>query len=88
MASLMGLLAKEELVGIFGVVGGAENVFSGAPEAFSFLVFNLLCTPCIAAVSAIAKELDSFKWTVFALLYQTFFAYAVSFIVYRLCLAL
>ena len=88
VASLMGLLAKEELVGVFGVVGGAENVFRGAPEAFSFLIFNLLCTPCIAAVSAIAKELGRFKWTAFALLYQTLFAYSVSFVVYRLGLLL
>lgn len=88
VASLMGLLAKEELVGVFGVVGGAKNVFTGAPEAFSFLIFNLLCAPCVAAVASIAKELGSFKWTVFALLYQTAFAYAVSFIIYRLALLL
>lgn len=88
VASLMGLLAKEELVGVFGVVGGAKNVFAGAAEAFSFLIFNLLCTPCIAAVTAIAKELGSLKWTVFALLYQTAFAYAMSFVVYRLALLL
>lgn len=84
VASLMGLLAKEELVGVFGVVGTAESVFKGGLEAFSFLIFNLLCSPCIAAVTAIGKEMNSFKWTLFALLYQTTLAYAVSLIVYQL----
>lgn len=84
VASLMGLLAKEELVGVFGVVGTAESVFKGGLEAFSFLIFNLLCSPCIAAVTAIGKEMNSFKWTLFALLYQTMLAYAVSLIVYQL----
>lgn len=84
VASLMGLLAKEELVGVFGVVGTAESVFKGGLEAFSFLIFNLLCSPCIAAVTAIGKEMNSFKWTLFALLYQTMLAYTVSLIVYQL----
>ena len=84
VASLMGLLAKEELVGVFGVVGTAESVFNGGLEAFSFLIFNLLCSPCIAAVTAIGKEMNSFKWTLFALLYQTMLAYTVSLIVYQL----
>lgn len=84
VASLMGLLAKEELVGVFGVVGTAENVFKGGLEAFSFLIFNLLCSPCIAAVTAIGREMNSFKWTLFALLYQTMLAYTVSLIVYQL----
>ena len=84
VATLMGLLAKEEIVGVFGVVGGAENVFSGSAEAFSFLIFNLLCTPCMAASAAIGKEMNSFKWTAFALLYQSCFAYAASFLIYRI----
>ncbi len=84
VATLMGLLAKEEIVGVFGVVGGAETVFKGAAEAFSFLIFNLLCTPCLAASAAIGKELNSLKWTAFALLYQSCFAYAVSFVIYRI----
>lgn len=83
VASIMGLLAKEELVGVFGVVGTADNVFSSGLAAFSFLIFNLLCTPCIAAVWAIGKELRSFKWTVFALCYQTLFAYTVSLLIYQ-----
>lgn len=83
-ASVMGLLAKEELVGVFGVVGGAENVFSSGLAAFSFLIFNLLCTPCIAAVWAIGKEMNSFKWTAFALVYQTLFAYTASLFIYQL----
>lgn len=84
VASLMGLLAKEELVGVFGVVGTAEGVFKGGLEAFSFLIFNLLCTPCIAAVAAIGREMNSFKWTAFALLYQTMLAYTLSLIIYQL----
>ncbi|MCM1055068.1 MAG: ferrous iron transport protein B [Bacteroides sp.] len=88
VASLIGLLAKEELVGVFGVVGTAKSVFAGGLEAFSFLIFNLLCTPCIAAMAAIAKEMHSFKWTVFAFFYQSAFAYTVSLIIYQLGLLL
>lgn len=84
VASLMGLLAKEELVGVFGVVGSPYTVFKGGLEAFSFLIFNLLCTPCIAAMAAIGKEMNSVKWTAFALLYQSAFAYTVSLIIYQL----
>ena len=85
VASLMGLLAKEELAGAFGVLTGAEGireVFKGSLEAFSFLMFNLLCAPCIAAVSAIGKEMGSKRWTVFAVAYQTSFAYLAAGCVY------
>lgn len=83
VASIMGLLAKEEIVGFFGVVGTAEEVFKDSLSAFSFLVFNLLCTPCIAAAAAISRELRSVKATVFAFLYQTAFAYSVSLVIYQ-----
>lgn len=85
VASLMGLLAKEELAAVFGVLTGTEGmkeVFAGSLEAFSFLMFNLLCAPCIAAVSAIGKEMGSWRWTVFAVAYQTGFAYLAAGCVY------
>lgn len=85
VASLMGLLAKEELAAVFGVLTGSEGmkeVFAGSLEAFSFLMFNLLCAPCIAAVSAIGKEMGSWRWTVFAVAYQTGFAYLAAGCVY------
>lgn len=85
VASLMGLLAKEELAAVFGVLtgaGGMREVFAGSLEAFSFLIFNLLCAPCIAAVSAIGKEMGSKRWTAFALAYQTGFAYLAAGLIY------
>lgn len=86
VACVMGLLAKEELVGVFGALSDVEvtSVFGSSLAAFSFLAFNLLCAPCIAAVSAIRKELDSPLWTLFALFYQTAFAYVVSFCIFNL----
>lgn len=85
VASIMGLLAKEELAAVFGVLSGAEGmetVFGGPLEAFSFLMFNLLCAPCIAAMAAIGKEMGSIKWTAFAVGYQTGFAYLAAGTVY------
>ena len=84
VASVMGLLAKEELVGTFGVLGSAESILSSSLSAFSFLMFNLLCAPCFAAISAIAKELSDPFLTAFALCYQTAFAYTVSLCIYQL----
>ena len=84
VASVMGLLAKEELVGAFGVLGSAESVLGSGLSAFSFLMFNLLCAPCVAAISAIAKEMGNPFWTAFALCYQTAFAYTVSLCIYQL----
>ncbi|MDE6580475.1 MAG: ferrous iron transport protein B [Ruminiclostridium sp.] len=86
VACVMGLLAKEELVGVFGVLSPSEvnGIFGSSLAAFSFLAFNLLCAPCIAAVSAIRKELDSPLWTGLALFYQTVFAYTVSFCIFNL----
>ena len=84
VASVMGLLAKEELVGAFGVLGSAESILGSSLSAFSFLMFNLLCAPCFAAISAMSKELSNPFMTAFALCYQTAFAYTVSLCIYQL----
>lgn len=80
IATVMGLVAKEEVVGVFGVLD-----FEGlTPVAgYSFLVFNLLCAPCFAAIGAIRREMNNAKWTMFAIGYQCVFAYAVSLMVYQ-----
>ena len=80
VAAIMGLVAKEEVVGVFGVLD-----FEGMPRlaAYSFLVFNLLCAPCFAAIGAIKREMNSAKWTWFAIGYQCAFAYAVSLMIYQ-----
>ena len=80
VASLMGLVAKEEIVGVFGVLG---EVTLGKLSGYSFLIFNLLCAPCFAAMGAIRREMNSAKWTAFAITYQCVFAYAVSLIIYQ-----
>lgn len=83
VATLLGLIAKEEIVGVFGVlynnIGEGFNALSG----YSFLVFNLLCAPCVAAMGAIRREMNSFKWTVFAISYQCIFAYCISLALYQ-----
>jgi ferrous iron transport protein B len=102
VATVLGLVAKEEVVGVFGslygVAGDAlELVEEGAfgelgaiaahftgLSAMSFLIFNLLCAPCFAAMGAIKREMNSAKWTAFAIGYQCVFAYAISLIVYQL----
>ncbi len=80
VATFMGLIAKEEIVGVFGVLD-----FEGMTRltAYSFLIFNLLCAPCFAAMGAIRREMNSAKWTAFAITYQCVFAYAVSLMVYQ-----
>lgn len=80
VATIMGLLAKEEIVAVFGVTD-FEGL--GRLAGFSFLLFNLLCAPCFAAMGAIKREMNNWKWTVFAIAYQCVFAYAVSLIVYQ-----
>ena len=76
----MGLVAKEEVVGVFGVLDfEGLNQLSG----FAFLIFNLLCAPCFAAIGAIKREMNSAKWTWFAIGYQCVFAYAIALIVYQ-----
>ncbi len=118
VATVMGLVAKEEVVGVFGVLYGVvdeegEDAAAGLLEegsdeeiaeglspiaaafaqssgghgrlaAFAFMIFNLLCAPCFAAMGAIRREMNSAKWTWFAIGYQCAFAYAIALIVYQL----
>jgi len=91
VATILGLVAKEEVVGMFGSLGygGSEQaivtVLSGnALAGFSFMMFNLLCAPCFAAMGAIKREMNNGKWTAFAIGYMCVFAYACSLIVYQL----
>lgn len=86
VATLLGLIAKEEIVGVFGVL--YNNIGDGftALSGYSFLIFNLLCAPCVAAMGAIRREMNSFRWTAFAISYQCFFAYCTSFALYQLAL--
>ena len=86
VASITGLVAKENIVGTMGVLyGGGDGtvwqnigaVFTGV-TGFSFLVFNLLCAPCFAAIGAIKREMNNAKWTAFAITYQCCFAYAIA----------
>lgn len=81
IATIMGLVAKEEVVGVFGVLdfGGLTPL-----AAYSFLAFNLLCAPCFAAMGAIRREMNSGKWTAFAIAYQCVFAYAVALMIYQI----
>ncbi|MEE1356004.1 MAG: ferrous iron transporter B, partial [Clostridia bacterium] len=81
IATIMGLVAKEEVVGVFGVLD-----FEGMTQlsAYSFLAFNLLCAPCFAAMGAIRREMNSGKWTAFAIAYQCLFAYAVALVIYQI----
>ena len=118
VATVMGLVAKEEVVSVFGVLYGVVDeegedaaaalleegsdieITSGLSPiaaafeessgghgklaAFAFMLFNLLCAPCFAAMGAIKREMNSGKWTMFAIGYQCGFAYAVALIVYQL----
>ena len=109
VATVTGLVAKEEVVGTFGVLynyddkDGEEeleengdqiwpfvekdfNEFSGGHgrlAAFAFMIFNLLCAPCFAAIGAIKREMNSRKWTWFAIAYQCGFAYVIALIVWQ-----
>ena len=85
VASVAGLAAKENIVGTLGILyGGGGTVYQNLATAFngitgySFLVFNLLCAPCFAAIGAMKREMNNAKWTWFAIGYQCGFAYAVS----------
>ncbi|MBP3372665.1 MAG: ferrous iron transport protein B [Clostridia bacterium] len=109
VATILGLVAKEEVVGVFGALSsmanadlafelvelGAEGAgqlsviatefFGGSKLAgFSFMIFNLLCAPCFAAMGAIKREMNNAKWTWFAIGYMCVFAYVISLIVYQL----
>ncbi len=81
IATIMGLVAKEEVVGVFGVLDFVEMT---QLAAYSFLVFNLLCAPCFAAIGAIRREMNNAKWTWFAIGYQCLFAYAVSLMIFQI----
>ena len=86
VASITGLVAKENIVGTLGLLygGGDNTVYQNIAGAFtgitgySFLVFNLLCAPCFAAIGAIKREMNNAKWTWFAIAYQCGFAYAIA----------
>lgn len=97
VAAITGLVAKENVVGTFGILYGFAEVAEDGVEiwgtlassytqiaAFSFLIFNLLCAPCFAAIGAIKREMNNGKWTAFAIVYQTVFAYLVAFSVYQI----
>lgn len=96
VAAITGLVAKENVVGTFGILYGFAEVAEDGAEvwgtlaasmtavaAYSFLVFNLLCAPCFAAMGAIKREMNNAKWFWFAIGYQTFLAYAVSLCVFQ-----
>ena len=89
VASITGLVAKENIVGTMGILyGGGEltawqalaQAFTGV-TGFSFMVFNLLCAPCFAAIGAIKREMNNAKWTWFAIGYQCGFAYVIAFMI-------
>ena len=107
VATVLGLVAKEEVVGVFGSLSSMADAeaslalteaadaaglaligrefFGGSKlAAYSFMIFNLLCAPCFAAMGAIRREMNSPRWTAFAIGYMCAFAYAVSLIVYQL----
>jgi len=85
IASLMGLVAKEEIVSVFGVLGMGELSALGG---YSFLMFNLLCAPCFAAIGAIRREMNSVRWTLAAIGWQCAVAYSVSLCIYQFGLAI
>ena len=84
VASITGLIAKENIVGTMGILYGGTEAYANLAASFtgvaaySFLVFNLLCAPCFAAIGAIKREMNNAGWTWFAIAYQCGFAYAVS----------
>ncbi len=97
VAAITGLVAKENVVGTFGILYGFGEVAEDGAEiwgtlagsmtqvaAYSFLVFNLLCAPCFAAMGAIKREMNNAKWFWFAIGYQTVLAYSVSLCIYQI----
>ena len=89
VASITGLIAKENIVGTMGILYGGTATYANLAQAFtglaaySFLVFNLLCAPCFAAIGAIRREMNNAGWTWFAIAWQCGFAYAVSLMIYQ-----
>lgn len=98
VATITGLIAKENVIGTFGILYGQTGEISEsgneiwqllrndytAVAAYSFLIFNLLCAPCFAAIGAIHREMGDSKWTWLAISYQSGLAYCASFVVYQL----
>ena len=97
VATITGLVAKENVVGTFGILYGFAEVAEDGAEVwgklqtaftslsgYSFLVFNLLCAPCFAAIGAIKREMGNGKWTLIAVGYQTVLAYVVALVIYQL----
>lgn len=97
VASITGLVAKENVVATFGQLYGFAEVAEDGAEiwgtlaasftvlsAYSFLAFNLLCAPCFAAIGAIKREMNNKKWTIFAIAYQCVFAYIIALIIYQI----
>ena len=97
VAAVTGLIAKENVVGTFGILFGFAEVAENGNEiwgqlagsmtavaAYSFLVFNLLCAPCFAAMGAIKREMNNAKWFWFAIGYQTILAYVVALCVFQI----
>ena len=97
VAAVTGLVAKENVVGTFGILYGFAEVAEDGVEfwgtlagsmsavaAYSFLVFNLLCAPCFAAMGAIKREMNNAKWFWFAIGYQTILAYCTSLCIYQI----
>lgn len=98
IATVTGLIAKENVVGTFGILYGHQELVSEVGQeywpllsasltplaGYSFLIFNLLCAPCFAAIGAIRREMNDWKWTTLAISYQCGLAYIVSFIIYQL----
>ncbi len=98
VASITGLIAKEEVVNTFAVLYNYAGEISeegeeiwqfvahdfGAITAYSFMIFNLLCAPCFAAMGAIKREMNNWKWTTFAIAYMCGFAYVISMIVFQI----
>lgn len=87
VATITGLVAKENIVGTMGILYGGSQAYANMAQVFtsvtgmSFLIFNLLCAPCFAAMGAIKREMNSKKWFWFAIGYECGFAYIISFIV-------
>lgn len=89
IATILGLMAKEEIVGVFGTLGydsaqsAVAQIMGGKLNGYSFMVFNLLCAPCFAAMGAIRREMNSAKWTMGAIAYLCAFAYGVCLMIYQ-----
>lgn len=106
VATVLGLVAKEDVVGTIGTlismedlpdlveegenIAGVLDVFfnSSTAAAYAFMLFNLLCAPCFAAMGAIKREMNNAKWTAFAIGYMTVFAYAIALIYYQIASAI